>query len=91
MIRPYNPIAAIAVAATDGLGTLAVDGGDEQDGITLNLDHSMSGVGGTAISVLTAYRVPPAPWEYTVRPNSPPQITSVSSRSPRCFRSVIRP
>src|SRR6266545_588363 len=28
-----------------------------------------------------------SPWPKTVRPNSPPQITSVSSRSPRCFRS----
>ena len=31
-------VLTIAVAATDGLGTLAVDGGDEQDGITLNGD-----------------------------------------------------
>lgn len=33
-----DAVLTIAVAATDGLGTLAVDGGDEQDGITLNGD-----------------------------------------------------
>ena len=31
-----------------------------------------------------------APWAIGVRPNSPPQITSVSSSSPRCFRSLTR-
>ncbi|UCG87483.1 MAG: glycoside hydrolase family 2, partial [Gemmatimonadota bacterium] len=38
-----------------------------QRGITLNLDHRMSGVGGTAVSVLTAYRTYPQQYEYTVR------------------------
>ena len=38
-----------------------------QDGVTLNLDHRVSGVGGTAISVLPGYRVAPDPWEYTTR------------------------
>ena len=38
-----------------------------QDGITLNLDHRMSGVGGTAVSVLSQYQVRPEPWKYTVR------------------------
>jgi len=38
-----------------------------QDGVTLNLDHRMAGVGGTAISVLSRYQVRPDPWEYTVR------------------------
>jgi beta-galactosidase len=38
-----------------------------QDGVTLNLDHLMSGVGGTAISVLRRYQVPPEPWTYSVR------------------------
>ena len=31
----------------------------------------------------------PLPWAIGVRPNSPPQTTSVSSSMPRCFRSVI--
>jgi beta-galactosidase len=38
-----------------------------QQGITLNLDHRMSGVGGTAVSVLTEYRTFPQPYTYTVR------------------------
>jgi hypothetical protein len=38
-----------------------------QGGITLNLDHRMSGVGGTAVSVLTVYRTYPQQYEYTVR------------------------
>jgi beta-galactosidase len=38
-----------------------------QQGITLNLDHRMSGVGGTAVSVLTEYRTFPRPYRYTVR------------------------
>ncbi len=38
-----------------------------QDGVTLNLDHRVSGVGGTAISVLPEYRVAPVPWQYTTR------------------------
>ena len=29
----------------------------------------------------------PLPWAIGVRPNSPPQTTSVSSSMPRCFRS----
>ena len=35
--------------------------------ITLNLDHRVSGVGGTAVSVLTAYQTPPQPYTFTVR------------------------
>jgi beta-galactosidase len=38
-----------------------------QKGVTLNLDHRMSGVGGTAVSVLDAYRTFPQPYDYTVR------------------------
>jgi beta-galactosidase len=38
-----------------------------QQGITLNLDHRVSGVGGTAVSVLPAYRVFPQPYAYAVR------------------------
>jgi beta-galactosidase len=38
-----------------------------QAGITLNLDHRVSGVGGTAVSVLTAYRVFPQPYTYSIR------------------------
>jgi beta-galactosidase len=38
-----------------------------QQGITLNLDHRMSGVGGTAVSVLAAYRTYPQRYVYTVR------------------------
>ena len=38
-----------------------------QDGITLNLDHRVSGVGGTAISVLATHRVAPVPWQYSTR------------------------
>ncbi|MBT8479699.1 MAG: DUF4981 domain-containing protein, partial [Gemmatimonadetes bacterium] len=38
---------------------------EREDGVTLNLDHRVSGVGGTAISVLPAYRIAAAPWEYT--------------------------
>jgi beta-galactosidase len=38
-----------------------------QDGVTLNLDHRASGVGGTAVSVLTEYRVFPQPYEYSIR------------------------
>ena len=32
----------------------------------------------------------PSPWAMGVRPNSPPQTTSVSSSMPRCLRSLIR-
>ncbi len=35
--------------------------------LTLNLDHRVSGVGGTAVSVLTAYQTPPQPYTFTVR------------------------
>ena len=35
------------------------------DYITLNLDHKMSGVGGTAISILNKYRVLPKEYEFT--------------------------
>ena len=38
-----------------------------QQGITLNLDHLVSGVGGTAISVLPAYCVLPQSYTYSVR------------------------
>lgn len=38
-----------------------------QGGITLNLDHRMSGVGGTAVSVLPAYRTYPQAYQYSVR------------------------
>ncbi|MGD2136490.1 MAG: DUF4981 domain-containing protein, partial [Gemmatimonadales bacterium] len=38
-----------------------------QEGVTLNLDHRVSGVGGTAVSVLTAYRVFPQPYAYSIR------------------------
>jgi len=38
-----------------------------QQGITLNLDHRVSGVGGTAISVLQPYWVLPQPYTYSVR------------------------
>jgi beta-galactosidase len=40
---------------------------EPQQGVTLNLDHRMSGVGGTAVSVLTAYRTFPQPYAYAVR------------------------
>jgi beta-galactosidase len=36
-------------------------------GITLNLDHRVTGVGGTAISVLNQYRVPAQQYKYKVR------------------------
>jgi beta-galactosidase len=36
-------------------------------GITLNLDHRVSGVGGTAVSVLNAFRTFPQPYSYSVR------------------------
>ncbi|MDO6759988.1 glycoside hydrolase family 2 TIM barrel-domain containing protein [Tamlana sp. 2_MG-2023] len=35
------------------------------DYVTLNLDHKMSGVGGTAISILNKYRVLPQAYEFT--------------------------
>ena len=38
-----------------------------QNGITLNLDHRVSGVGGTAVSVLSEYRTYPQRYEYSVR------------------------
>jgi beta-galactosidase len=38
-----------------------------QKGITLNLDHRVSGVGGTAVSVLDEYQTFPRPYVYTVR------------------------
>ncbi len=37
----------------------------EVDYVTLNLDHKMSGVGGTAISILNKYRVLPQEYEFT--------------------------
>ncbi|MFW5985709.1 MAG: glycoside hydrolase family 2 TIM barrel-domain containing protein, partial [Halanaerobiaceae bacterium] len=38
----------------------------ERDTITLNIDHQVSGVGGTAISVLNKYKVYPQPYEFEV-------------------------
>jgi beta-galactosidase len=38
-----------------------------QDGVTLNLDHRVSGVGGTAVSVLNEYQTFPRSYEYQVR------------------------
>ncbi|MCG6926381.1 MAG: DUF4981 domain-containing protein [Acidobacteria bacterium] len=38
-----------------------------QKGITLNLDHRVSGVGGTAVSVLDEYQTFPQRYEYEVR------------------------
>jgi len=37
----------------------------EEDAVTLNLDHRVSGVGGTANSVLNPYRVAPGEFEFT--------------------------
>ena len=37
----------------------------EEDVVTLNLDHRVSGVGGTANSVLNPYRVAPGEFEFT--------------------------
>lgn len=39
----------------------------ESDAVTLNLDHKISGVGGTAISVLNKYMVLPREYEFTFR------------------------
>jgi beta-galactosidase len=38
-----------------------------QDGVTLNIDHRMSGVGGTPIKTLKKYRVLPGQYNYTIR------------------------
>jgi hypothetical protein len=40
---------------------------EPQGGTTLNLDHRVSGVGGTAVSVLNDHRTVPQPYEYSVR------------------------
>jgi beta-galactosidase len=40
---------------------------EPQGGITLNLDHRVSGVGGTAVSVLNEYQTFPRPFTYSVR------------------------
>ena len=37
----------------------------DSDAITLNLDHRVCGVGGTAISVMNKYRVLPEPYEFS--------------------------
>ena len=37
------------------------------DGITINIDPRVSGVGGTAVSVLNKYRVFPNELTYTIR------------------------
>ena len=39
----------------------------EEELVTLNLDHQVSGVGGTANSVLNPYRVAPGEFEFTFR------------------------
>jgi len=41
----------------------------EEEVITLNLDHQVSGVGGTANSVLNPYRVSPGEFEFAFRIN----------------------
>jgi beta-galactosidase len=38
-----------------------------QGGVTLNLDHRVSGVGGTAVSVLKEFQTFPQPYEYRLR------------------------
>ena len=38
-----------------------------QDGITVNIDHQVSGVGGTPIRTLKKYRVLPGEYEYRIR------------------------
>jgi beta-galactosidase len=38
----------------------------KQDGITLNLDHLVSGVGGTPVKTLTQYRVLPGEYSYEI-------------------------
>jgi beta-galactosidase len=42
----------------------------DEPGVTLNLDHKVSGVGGTALSVLSPYRVLPDDYEFnfTIKP-----------------------
>ncbi|RLD70962.1 MAG: glycoside hydrolase family 2 [Bacteroidetes bacterium] len=42
----------------------------EEPGVTLNLDHRVTGVGGTALSVLNPYRVLPGEYEFsfTIKP-----------------------
>jgi beta-galactosidase len=44
----------------------------DSDAITLNLDHQVSGVGCTAISVMNKYRVLPEPFDFsfTIKPFS---------------------
>jgi len=37
----------------------------DEEGVTLNLDHRVSGVGGTAMSVLNPYRVLPGEFDFT--------------------------
>jgi hypothetical protein len=39
----------------------------EKPGVTLNLDHRVSGVGGTANSVLNPYRVLPGEFHFSFR------------------------
>ena len=38
-----------------------------EEGVTLNLDHRVSGVGGTALSVLNSYRVFPEEYVFSFR------------------------
>jgi beta-galactosidase len=51
----------------------------DSDGVTLNLDHKTSGVGGTAISVLNKYRVLPKTYKFSfsIKPYSADEITPV--------------
>lgn len=39
----------------------------DQNGITLNVDHKVSGVGGTPVKTLEKYRVMPENYQYTIR------------------------
>ena len=51
----------------------------DTDAITLNLDHRVSGVGCTAISVMNKYRVMPEPYEFSfsIKPFSTDEITAI--------------
>ena len=51
----------------------------DSDAITLNLDHQVSGVGCTAISVMNKYRVLPEPFDFsfTIKPFSEEKITAL--------------
>jgi beta-galactosidase len=53
-----------------------------QDGITLNIDHAVCGVGGTPIRTLEKYRVLPGEYRYRVRlrPFSTKDVTPTELR-----------